>query len=135
MAEIKETSRFVHLYKDEDGISVLAQAIDNDTKYTIEFPNRQALEFIFNSYPLREFEGFFANFNERHDKATGKAYVDVTFRPISKAERVLLGKNAIPGFKLNLTEQDVDLAKNVFSQLTIQALQMEQNKKKGLFTK
>ena len=125
MAKSKN-SRYVVVIRDEDGITISALAINGRSKYTIEFNSREELEFIFNSYPIRGFEGFFASFNDRYENE--KAYVDITFKKISRAQYQLLGRDVRPHFRLNLTEKDVDLARNVFNQLNSQALQMQEDR-------
>lgn len=130
MESSKKYSCFVHKFIDEDDdkLVVLGQAVNKNAKYVIEF-EKSELELIFNTYPFREFEGFFAKFQDRYDDK-GKAYVEITFEKISKDMRKIIGKRAIPGFKLNLLESDEELANKVFKQLTEQALNMEANTKK-----
>ncbi len=123
-----QKSRYVGVIEDEDGIGVIAHAINYRSKYTIEFDSRDELEDIFNSYPCRGFEGFFAQFNDRYDDETNKAYVDITFKKISLAQRQLLGRDAYPHFRLTLTKKDMEFAEKVYRQLNAQALEMEANK-------
>ena len=131
MEENKKYSRFVDMFIDEDDdiLVVLGQAPNKKAKYVIEF-EKSELDLIFKSYPFREFEGFFANFNDTYDDANNKAYVHIDFKEISRDTRRKIGKNAIPGFRLNLLKTDRALAQKVFNQLTEQALKMEASTKK-----
>ena len=133
MEEKKRMSRFVCLYRDDedDLLVVLGQAVNKgpNAKYVIEF-EREEIDLISNSYPFREFEGFFANF-KRTDAANNKVYVEVTFRQIDKKMRQRVGKRAIPGFKLNLLKSDRELAMKVLNQINDQALEMEANTQKA----
>lgn len=133
MEEKKRLSRFVGLYRDDDDdqLVVLGQAVNkgDNVKYVIEF-EREEIDLISNSYPIREFEGFFANF-KRIDGQNNKVYVEVTFRKIDKNMRRRVGQRAIPGFKLNLRKSDRDLAMKVLHQINDQALEMEANTKKS----
>ena len=129
--ELTKLSRFVHKFRDtdDDFLVVLVQAVNKKAEYLIEFEPDE-LEMIFNTYPFREFEGFFANFEDIYDTENGKAYVRVNFKEITPSLRKRIGERAIPGFKLNLRYSDEALADKVFRQATKQALEMEANTKK-----
>jgi len=128
--ELTKLSRYVHKYidRDDDFLVVLGQAVNKKAEYLIELEPDE-LEMIFDTYPFREFEGFFANFEEIYDFDKSKAYVKVNFREITPEQRFFMGERAIPGFKLNLRYSDEKLAEKVFVQLTKQALEMEANTK------
>lgn len=122
-----QKGKYVAMVQNKDGISVRARAINSRSKYTIEFESREDLESIFASYPYRGFEGFFASFNDRYDE-TGKAFMDITFKKISRAQYELLGKEIVPHFELNLMKHDALLAENVYNQLNAQAIKMEEDR-------
>jgi hypothetical protein len=119
-------SKYVKMIKDEfdEGITISAQSIDDNSRYIIEFNSKRELDMILH-HPSRDLDGFYANIDNRYDENTGKAYLDITFKPFPHSAYMSFGKNAKPNFTLNLMNKDIQIAQKVYAQLNTQALEME----------
>ena len=122
-------SKYVKMTKNEfdEGITISAQSIDANSRYIIEFNSKRELDMILH-HPYRDFNGFYANIDDRYDENTGKAYLDITFKPFPHNDYILFGKNIKPNFTLNLMNKDIQSAQKVYTQLNMQALEMESGK-------
>lgn len=108
-------------------IIISAMPVNDSSEYTIEFKSQKSYSSLFDySYLERRFDGHYAQRTTYVDKSNGKVYVNVKFmRKKTLKEHYDVEINSAPWFKVILKSGDIQIAEDIFNQLTEQALAYE----------